>query len=244
MTSKKLGGVGKRRSNKWTHDQRIFLHLLRDSFNLSWKDGTKIFNEYLLDLGIPDGLLSPTLSSQYAERKKGNPAWAGICQPPFTTEETAKRDLISQKIIQIAGSLGIRLSLQSSSSANTQTRPRPATKRKRSVIGAAYADAEDDEHLSNQVRKQTRVFRQNPVVVIPESQSQIARITVAARCLQTPPKTPRKLSARRLNAKIPYFLPTGNSILLTPKELAETQQEFQAPLQGLVHPQLPGLLFR
>lgn len=115
----KRGSPGNGR-NSWTHEQRVTLDILwshprKPSGSERGRVFNSIFKDHLVSCGIPDGLRSNTLDSQYGERKKSKKSswaseWGRVCAVPklddvLRAELRVKIDrvLMDGNIVQVAG---------------------------------------------------------------------------------------------------------------------------------------------
>ena len=114
------GGAGAH--NEWTSEQRFVLHLLHSQFDLGAQYQAAIFNHifdgYLKEQGITDGLTAKILDSQYYERKRQGRShlWAAVLATPKSDEETAKRQDLLERVRAAATTVGADLTVPSRAS--------------------------------------------------------------------------------------------------------------------------------
>lgn len=92
--------------NKWTHQQRLTLHLIHTRFSFTPAQRAKIFNSIFADdlrrCGYTDGLGVSALTSQYGEITKQTPsavsAWRGIVSGPADDDEAGRREEVVREI--------------------------------------------------------------------------------------------------------------------------------------------------
>lgn len=140
--------------NKWTHDQRLTLHLLHARFAFTLSQRANVFNaifaKQLRRCGVAGGLSKTGLSAQYAERLKTSVAarttWEKICKEVLTEAEKGKRELIVEQIERVARGLGIvvRRCPDGRSAA-----PRQSGREARSALSTPVQNDLDDLHLED-----------------------------------------------------------------------------------------------
>lgn len=232
----------------WTRDLKLCLHMLYTEFEFSGAKRAQIFNkvfeEYLIDCGLPEGAAVSKLQVQYQERHKPKARdWSSICQPPASAEDSRVRDTIRARIRDALSAL----------SSEGSGRPRAFTRRARSpneiapVVDDVVATPPDSTTRSSKFRSAiataayddpstpTPVTRSSAIVVIPTKPNTAQQ--------RTPPsKSPR--STQHKTPKVAFKRNDGSTIMVCPKSFKGIQTRVRPVPERKAHPPLPALLFR
>ena len=155
--------IERKPSHKWTIAEHTTLAYLALSYENSWKDLARIFNEYFLsELGSPDRLSSTALTSMYNDMKRGTTGKDAMkllrtTAFSFVTEPTrVNQDAIEQT----ATKLGIQLIKRPRGALSTWLKP---PKKQRRAKRKAVVLEEDTDFLSErEAAPRTLKKRQHP----------------------------------------------------------------------------------
>lgn len=196
-----------------------------------------LFAEHLAACGLLDGVEPGRLKAQYVESRSAGPRqyiWAPIYEQLGPPDQISQHQLLLDRISHISESLGIFPSLTHSSRSRRGVHSTTQQQRQRRQFTNASDVIQPGTH---RIR---RIVRPAIVVITAEEQCDSMMQHSLAPC--TPTK--KRPSSDEDDDRVPYTLPSGNIIMLSPEKARQTQQYPKALTDEVISPPLTGLFLR